>query len=96
MLTTGQGLEPSRIQAPPDVQVLRAAPHGRILGEASAMVTHAGHGIVKKALAAGVPMVCIPMGRDQKDNPTRVLSESACRSASDQSGPHSPCRNRSR
>ena len=26
-----------------------------------------------KALAAGVPMVCIPMGRDQKDNTVRVL-----------------------
>jgi UDP:flavonoid glycosyltransferase YjiC (YdhE family) len=26
-----------------------------------------------KSLAAGVPMVCIPMGRDQKDNTARVL-----------------------
>jgi UDP:flavonoid glycosyltransferase YjiC (YdhE family) len=26
-----------------------------------------------KALAAGVPMLCIPMGRDQKDNTARVL-----------------------
>ena len=26
-----------------------------------------------KALAAGVPLVCIPMGRDQKDNTARVL-----------------------
>jgi len=73
VLTTGQALEPSRIQAPPNVQVLRAAPHRRILDEASAVVTHAGHGIVLKALAAGVPMVCIPMGRDQKDNTARVL-----------------------
>src|SRR5215213_7610653 len=73
VLTTGQALEPSRIPAPPNVQVLRAAPHRRILDEASAVVTHAGHGIVLKALAAGVPMVCIPMGRDQKDNTTRVL-----------------------
>ena len=36
-------------------------------------VTHAGHGTVMKALAAGVPLVCLPMGRDQKDNTTRVL-----------------------
>ena len=26
-----------------------------------------------KALAAGVPLVCIPMGRDQKDNTVRAL-----------------------
>jgi UDP:flavonoid glycosyltransferase YjiC (YdhE family) len=43
------------------------------LAEASVVVTHAGHGIVMKALAAGVPMVCMPMGRDQKDNTARVL-----------------------
>ena len=37
------------------------------------MVTHAGHGTVLKTLAAGVPLVCMPMGRDQKDNTVRVL-----------------------
>jgi UDP:flavonoid glycosyltransferase YjiC (YdhE family) len=44
-----------------------------VLREASVVVTHAGHGTVMKALAAGVPLVCIPMGRDQKDNTARVL-----------------------
>jgi MGT family glycosyltransferase len=73
VLTTGRAVEPSQIPAPPNVQVLRAAPHQRILTEASVVVTHAGHGTVMKALAAGVPMVCIPMGRDQKDNTARVL-----------------------
>jgi MGT family glycosyltransferase len=73
VLTTGQAIDPSRIQAPPNVQVVPAAPHRRVLAEASTVVTHAGHGIVMKALAAGVPLVCIPMGRDQKDNTARVL-----------------------
>jgi MGT family glycosyltransferase len=73
VLTTGQAVNPSEIQAPGNVQVLRAAPHRRVLAEASAVVTHAGHGSVMKALAAGVPLVCIPMGRDQKDNTVRVL-----------------------
>ena len=41
--------------------------------EADAVVTHAGHGTVLKALAAGVPLVCMPLGRDQKDNAARVL-----------------------
>ena len=43
-----------------------------MLREASAVVTHAGHGTVLKSLAAG-PLVCIPMARDQKDNTVRVL-----------------------
>jgi MGT family glycosyltransferase len=73
VLTTGRAVDPSEIQAPPNVQVLQAAPHRRVLAEASVVVTHAGHGSVLKSLAAGVPMVCIPMGRDQKDNTVRVL-----------------------
>jgi MGT family glycosyltransferase len=73
VLTTGRAVDPGDIPAPPNVQVVRAAPHRRVLAEASVVVTHAGHGIVMKALAAGVPMVCMPMGRDQKDNTARVL-----------------------
>jgi UDP:flavonoid glycosyltransferase YjiC (YdhE family) len=73
VLTTGSAIGPDEVDAPSNVQVLPAAPHRRILGEASVVVTHAGHGTVMKALAAGVPLVCMPMGRDQKDNAVRVL-----------------------
>jgi MGT family glycosyltransferase len=73
VLTTGLAIPPQDIPAPPNVRVLRAAPHSEVLAEADAVVTHAGHGTVLKALAAGVPVVCMPLGRDQKDNTTRVL-----------------------
>jgi MGT family glycosyltransferase len=73
VLTTGRAVDPAEIQAGANVEVLQTAPHARVLREASAVVTHAGHGIVMKALAAGVPLVCIPMGRDQKDNTVHVL-----------------------
>jgi MGT family glycosyltransferase len=73
VLTTGRAVDPSQIQAPANVRVVPAAPHRQILAEAVTVVTHAGHGIVMKALAAGVPVVCIPMGRDQRDNTARVL-----------------------
>ena len=73
VLTTGNAIAPEEIDAPPNVQVLRAAPHRRIMAEASVVVTHAGHGSTIKTLAAGVPLVCMPMGRDQKDNTVRVL-----------------------
>jgi MGT family glycosyltransferase len=73
VLTTGRAVDPEEIEAGPNVQVLQAAPHAQVLREASVVVTHAGHGTVLKSLAAGVPVVCIPMGRDQKDNTVRVL-----------------------
>ena len=73
VLTTGRAIDPGQIRAARNVQVVPAAPHRRVLAEASAVVTHAGHGTVMKALAAGLPLVCIPMGRDQKDNTARVL-----------------------
>jgi UDP:flavonoid glycosyltransferase YjiC (YdhE family) len=73
VLTTGRGVDPVHIEAAPNVDVLPAAPHGRILREASVVVTHAGHGLVLKSLASGVPLVCMPLGRDQKDNTVRVV-----------------------
>ena len=41
------------------------------------MVTHCGHGTVIRTLAAGVPMVCMPIGRDQNDNAARVTARQA-------------------
>jgi UDP:flavonoid glycosyltransferase YjiC (YdhE family) len=41
------------------------APHSLILERAALCVSHAGHGIVSKALYFGVPMVLIPWDRDQ-------------------------------
>jgi MGT family glycosyltransferase len=73
VLTTGRAVDPAEIRAGANVEVLQTAPHALVLREASVVVTHAGHGTVMKALAAGVPLVCIPMGRDQKDNTARVL-----------------------
>jgi UDP:flavonoid glycosyltransferase YjiC (YdhE family) len=73
VLTTGRAVEPKDVPAPPNVEVLQAAPHQQILADASVVVTHAGHGTVLKALSAGVPLICMPMGRDQKDNTVRVL-----------------------
>jgi MGT family glycosyltransferase len=73
LITTGLAVHPKEIQAPPNIEVVQAAPHRQVLAEGSVVVTHAGHGTVLKALAAGVPLVCVPMGRDQRDNTVRVL-----------------------
>src|SRR4029079_9989085 len=70
---TGRAVRPDMVPAPGNVRVVSAAPHRDVLCEASAVVTHAGHGTVLKTLSAGLPLVCIPMGRDQHANTTRVL-----------------------
>ncbi|HVM14433.1 MAG TPA: nucleotide disphospho-sugar-binding domain-containing protein, partial [Egibacteraceae bacterium] len=77
VVTTGRGIDPGTYLASPNVQVVRAAPHREILQEASLAVTHAGHGATIKALAAGVPLVCLPMGRDQFDVAARVTHAGA-------------------
>jgi MGT family glycosyltransferase len=77
VVTTGQGIDPSSIRAPANVQVVRAAPHSEILREAALAITHCGHGVTIKALAAGVPLVCLPMGRDQLDVAARVVHAGA-------------------
>jgi MGT family glycosyltransferase len=76
-LTTGPSIAPAAIVAPPNVTVVERAPHSEVLRHASAVVTHAGHGTVIKALAAGVPVVALPLGRDQLDNAARVAHHGA-------------------
>ncbi|MEA2283180.1 MAG: hypothetical protein QOK21_3787 [Solirubrobacteraceae bacterium] len=77
VVTTGPAIDPQSVRAPGNVEVVQSAPHAAVLGEAAVVVTHAGHGTVMKALAAGVPMVCLPMGRDQNDNAARVVAHGA-------------------
>jgi MGT family glycosyltransferase len=77
LITTGPALDPSALSAPPNVTVVTSAPHTQVLNHAAAMVTHGGHGTVMKSLAAGVPMVVMPHGRDQADNAARVTNRGA-------------------
>jgi UDP:flavonoid glycosyltransferase YjiC (YdhE family) len=73
VITTGRAVQPEEVSAAARVRVVRSAPHQEVLREAAVVITHAGHGTVMKALAAGVPLVCLPQGRDQRANTTRVL-----------------------
>jgi UDP:flavonoid glycosyltransferase YjiC (YdhE family) len=50
-----------------------------VLPHASLVVTHAGLGTVSAALAFGVPMVCLPLGRDQPLTAARVEAVGAGR-----------------
>jgi MGT family glycosyltransferase len=77
LVTTGPAIPVEAIDAPANVTVVERAPHREVLRHASAVVTHAGHGTVLKALAAGVPVVALPLGRDQLDNAARVSHHGA-------------------
>jgi MGT family glycosyltransferase len=77
VVTTGPELDPERAGTASNVQVVRSAPHGQVLEHARAVVTHGGHGTVSKALASGVPLVVVPLGRDQNDVAARVAASGA-------------------
>jgi MGT family glycosyltransferase len=73
LVTTGPAVDPEVIAAPPNVTVTRWVRHADVLPHCSAVITHGGHGTVMKALSAGVPLVVVPLGRDQPDNAARVV-----------------------
>jgi MGT family glycosyltransferase len=77
LVTLGEQLEDDEAESTGAVFVVRSAPHAEVLRHAAVAITHCGHGTTMKALAAGVPMVCIPMGRDQDDTAARVVHAEA-------------------
>jgi MGT family glycosyltransferase len=78
LVTLGPSLSTSAVTSrSANVVVVASAPHEQILPHASLAITHGGHGTTLKALAAGVPLVCIPMGRDQPDTAARVTARGA-------------------
>ncbi|MCW2899544.1 MAG: glycosyltransferase [Streptosporangiaceae bacterium] len=72
LLTLGGVLSPDAVAAPPNVTVRGFLPHSGVLPHMDAVVTHAGMSTVATTLAAGLPMVCLPQGRDQPLNAARV------------------------
>ena len=60
-----------------NVRVERFVPHGVVLPRAAAVVCPSGMGIVTKAVAAGVPVVAVPFGRDQPEVARRVQQAGA-------------------
>jgi len=69
---TGPELEPSEVDVPDGVVVEQFVPHEAILPEAALVVAHGGTGTLLAALAAGVPVLSLPLGRDQPANAHRL------------------------
>ena len=77
LVTLGTALEPDSFQAPPNVRLERFIPHSSVLPHVAAMVTQCGLGSVTRALAHGVPLLCLPLVGDQPENAARVVARGA-------------------
>ena len=77
LVLTGLELGPSELPAGPGVCVEAYVPHAAVLPQAAVVVTHAGMGSLLEAFRAGVPSVCIPLGRDQSDNAAAAAERDA-------------------
>jgi MGT family glycosyltransferase len=72
LVTLGPAMEKEVFTIPDNVKVIAQASHAQIFPHAALVITHAGHGTVMRAIANEVPLICIPMGRDQNDNAAKV------------------------
>ena len=65
LVTTGQAVSPDSLSLGANTIAQTFVSHDRVLPHARLLITHAGHGTVAAGLAHGVPLLCIPLGRDQ-------------------------------
>jgi MGT family glycosyltransferase len=72
VIATTAAHDPAQFNAPRGSRVERFVSHDPILERAICVVCHGGMGITQKALAAGVPVVVVPFGRDQLETARRV------------------------
>jgi MGT family glycosyltransferase len=72
LVLTGPELDPTEVEAPEGVVVERYVPHAAVLPEAALVVAHGGTGTLLAALSAGVPVLSLPLGRDQPENARRL------------------------
>lgn len=72
VIATTAAHDPVAFSAPEGSRVERFVPHDAVLDRVACVVCHGGMGIAQKALAAGVPVVVVPFGRDQLETARRV------------------------
>lgn len=65
LVTTGYAFPAGDFERGDNTAIQRFAPHDEILPRTDLLITHAGHGTVMAGARHGVPMLCLPMGRDQ-------------------------------
>ncbi|MBE2315236.1 glycosyltransferase family 1 protein [Solirubrobacter sp. CPCC 204708] len=75
LMTLGTEVDASELgPVPANVHVERWVPQAQVMPEAAAMVGHGGSASTLAAMAAGVPLACVPLYADQPDNAARVAA----------------------
>ena len=87
LVTAGPAVDAQTFGASGNVVLRPYVPHDLVMPHADLVVTHGGHGTVLTALAHGVPVLCMPMGRDQGDVAARAVWRGAGLSISARSKP---------
>lgn len=78
LLTVGRRFDPSVLDPlPASVHAERWVDQERVLPSAAVVVCHGGSGTVYAALAAGVPVVAVPVFADQFENGRRIAAAGA-------------------
>lgn len=77
VVTLGPAISPEMVDAPPNVQVVQSASHDDLVPRCAAVICHGGHGTALRPLMNGVPVICLPMGRDQPENAARIAARGA-------------------
>jgi UDP:flavonoid glycosyltransferase YjiC (YdhE family) len=72
LLTLGPAIEGAKVRAPAGVAVTAWREHDELLPTCAAVIGHGGLGTTLRSLAHGVPLVLLPLGRDQAVNAARV------------------------
>jgi UDP:flavonoid glycosyltransferase YjiC (YdhE family) len=63
VVTAGPAIDPAALASAPGIEVRGLADHGALLRSARLLIGHGGHGTTMRALAAGVPVLVVPMTR---------------------------------
>lgn len=77
LVTLGGSIDQGELRPAGNCVLVDSAPHSVVMPTAAFVVTHGGHGTVIRALVSRVPMLVVPLGRDQADNAVRVTERGA-------------------
>jgi UDP:flavonoid glycosyltransferase YjiC (YdhE family) len=72
LATTNRRAPPEPLTVPPNAKLVDWISYAKAMPRCDAVVCHAGHGTVARALACGVPVVACPAGGDMGENAARV------------------------
>jgi MGT family glycosyltransferase len=77
LVTLGSHLDAARFAVPTNAALVPYLRHAAVLPHARLLISHAGLSTIGAALSFGVPILCLPLGRDQPANAAHVQATGA-------------------